>query len=474
MDEYKFYLAGEWSEGAGDTADDVSPVDNQPFARVYLAGKEDVEHALAAAVAAQKDWKKTTARERGRILYRAADYLEANSERFCEVMIRETGCTYIKIAAEIADTANLMRVAAGECARLDAKVIQEDAKDTLSYYVRQPLGVCVGISPFNYPLYLAIDKMAFAIAAGNAFILKPSSLTPISGLILAECFDHAGLPKGILSVLPGSGRTVGNTLIEDARVKAVAFTGSSAVGHEIAKKAAEGLKRFSLEMGGKNPLIVLKDADLSYAVETAAFGAYFHQGQVCMISSRIIVEEPIYAEFCQRLAERLRKMKIGDLHAADTDVGYLTDPNQWKVLDAHIADAVGKGATLMLGGQHTGNCYMPSLLKDVTPEMDVFYEESFGPLASVVCAKDAEEALRLANDNRYGLSSAVLTNDLNQALYFADNLEAGMVHINDSTICGSAIAPFGGVKASGFGREGSTFSMEEFTEVKWITIHKLM
>ena len=474
MEEYKLYLAGYWTDTkSGTVAEDCNPADGKPFARVHMAGPEEVETALQAAAGAQMQWQATPAKERARILYKAADYLETHLERFAATLIQETGCVYMKIAAELSDSANLMRVAAGECLRMDAKVIQSDSPELLSYYIRQPLGICAGISPFNYPVYLAIDKVAFALAAGNAFILKPASLTPISGLILAECFDQAGLPKGILSVLPGPGKVVGDTLVHDPRVKAIAFTGSSKVGHALAKEAASHLKRYSLEMGGKNPLIVLKDADLDYAVEMAAFGAYFHQGQICMASNRLIVEKTIYDAFCEKLVAKIKTFTKGDSSDPTTYVGYLTDPGQPAILDAHIHDAVAKGAELLIGGTHVGSRYEPSLLRDVTPDMDVFFDESFGPLTSVVCAEDEADALRLANLNHYGLSSAVITNDIHKALYFADHLEAGMVHINDSTVVGSAVAPFGGVKASGFGREGSTFSMDEFTEVKWITIHKL-
>jgi len=270
--------------------------------------------------------------------------------------------------------------------------------------------------------------------------------------------------------VPGPGGVVGNALIDDDRVKMIAFTGSTEVGKSIAKRASAKLKKYTLEMGGKNPVIVLKDFDVDKAVTIAAFGAYFHQGQICMATSRIIVEDAIYEEFCEKFAAKAGGLKVGDPHEKDTIIGPLIRKEQCAVLDGHIADAVGKGARLLTGGTHEGAFYAPSVLADVTPEMKVFYEESFGPLTSIIRAKDAGHALELCNDNHYGLSAALLTNDISLAMKMAPMMEAGMVHINDATVMGSRRAPFGGVKNSGIGREDSAFSIDEFTEKKWITI----
>ena len=300
-------------------------------------------------------------------------------------------------------------------------------------------------------------------------MLKPSSNTPLSGVIIAECFEAAGLPPGVFNLTPGPGSVVGDAFTSDPRVKMVTFTGSTAVGKGLAVKCAQGLKKYTLEMGGKNPLIVLKDFDVDQAVNVAAFGAYFHQGQICMCTSRIIVEEAIYDEFCEKFAAQARTIKVGDPKEKDSIIGPLIDDNQYKVLDRHISDAVSKGARLLCGGGHKDNYYEASVLADVTPEMDVFHEESFGPLTSIIKAKDAEDALAIANNSTYGLSSGILTNDLGMALEMAPKIEAGMVHVNDSTVSGSRQAPFGGVKNSGVGREGGSFSIEEFTELQWIT-----
>ena len=249
----------------------------------------------------------------------------------------------------------------------------------------------------------------------------------------------------------------------------VALTGSSQVGQRIAVQAASSLKRYSLELGGKNPMLILKDFDVDKAADIAVFGGYFHQGQICMATSRIIAEEPVYEKFCEVMAEKTGKIVMGDPHDPKTIVGPLIHEKQCQVLDRLIEDAVSKGAKLLAGGKHRGAFYEPTLLKDVTQEMDIFYEECFGPVVCVICAEDARHGVELCNDNEYGLSSSILTNDITLALSLSEEIEAGMVHINESTVVGSTRAPFGGVKMSGVGRENSSFSAEEYTELKWVT-----
>lgn len=336
--------------------------------------------------------------------------------------------------------------------------------------VRRPLGVIAGIAPFNFPFLLATKKVALALAAGNTFVLKPASYTSVTALKIAEIFEAAGLPKGVLNVVPVQGSVLGNTLVADPRIRMVTFTGSTEVGRDLSADAGKHFKRITLELGGKSPLIVLKDADLDYAVDAAAFGIFLHQGQVCMANSRLIVEAPVFGAFCDRLAAKVSGLQVGDPRDPKTVIGPLIDRKQCAVLDRHIADAVGHGAKLLTGGQSEGAFYTPTVLAGVTPQMLVFREESFGPLVSVIRAADSEEALRLANDSCYGLSSGLITNDLQKAIDLSLRLEAGMVHINDSSILDEPHVPFGGVKDSGFGREGGHHSMHEMTELKWITV----
>ena len=470
MNEYKLYINGQWTETvSGEVKDDINPADGSVWAKVHTAGEKETNAAIEAAVAAFPEWADVMPDEREKYLLKAADYMEANLEKFGQWLIDESGSCFMKAMDEVGQSVNILREAAGECRRIEGGLCPPDVKGQVSTYIRRPLGVVGGIAPFNYPLLLALNKVALAMAAGNTFVLKPSSDTPVSGLIIAECFEAAGVPAGVFNVVPGKGSVVGDMLIKDPRVRMITFTGSTETGRKIAVGCAERFKKVTLEMGGKNPLIVLKDYDVDQAVNVAAFGAFFHQGQICMCTSRIIVEEPIYEEFCQKLAERAKKLPMGDPHEVPTIIGPLINDTHYQVVDAHIEDAKAKGATLMCGGGHKGAFYEASVLKDVTPEMKVFYEESFGPLTSVIKAKDADDALRLANDNNYGLSAALLTNDLSKAMIMAPKMEAGMVHVNDTTVLGSRRAPFGGVKNSGLGREDSNFSIEEFTEAIWIT-----
>ena len=469
--EYKLFLGGEWVKTCVcKLDDDLNPATGETYAQVYTAGAAEVNKALVLGTAAQGQWADKTPAERERVFLGAAEHMLQNRDRYVEMLINESGSAFCKAFGEVTECVEILRAAGGECRRIDGGVVPADNGGQLSYYIKQPRGLIAGIGPFNYPLVLSLNKVALAIAAGNSFILKPASDTPLSGIIIAECFEAGGLPKGVLSVLPGPGSIVGDMLVEDSRVNMITFTGSTKIGHGIAIKAAENLKPCALEMGGKNPLIILKDCDLDEAVQIAAFGAYFHQGQICMAGARIIVEEEIYDQFCEKMQVKVASLKMGDPHDKDTIIGPLINAKHCAVLDAQIEDALEKGARLMTGGKHSGAFFEPTLLADVTPEMNVFYDESFGPLASIVKAANAEAALRLCNDNSYGLSAALVTNDLRKALVMAPRMEAGMVHINGATVMGSRRAPFGGIKHSGIGRENSSFSIDEFTETKWITI----
>lgn len=468
--EYQLYIDGQWKDTvSGKVVEDINPADGSVFATVHFAGDSEVEEAIAAAYRAQRSWAETTAMDREAILLRAADWMAAHMDEVAAVLMDESGSAFGKAYFEAGFAVDLFRTAAGECRRLFGEV-QQQIPGEISMIRRLPLGVVAGIAPFNFPLLLALKKVTFALAAGNTFVLKPASATPVSGVLIAKALDAAGLPAGVFNLVPGSGETVGNRLIEDKRVKMVAFTGSTAVGRSIAAKASVLFKRYSLEMGGKNPLILLKDFDLDQAVKIAGFGAYFHQGQICMCTSRLIVEESVYDAFCEKFAAYAKTMKVGNPHEQDTIIGPLIKAEQCSLIDSQIQDAVGKGAVLMTGGVHKGSYYEPTVLKDVTPDMRIFYEESFGPVTSIIKAKDMDDAVRLCNDNDYGLSSSLLTNDLSKAMEASLAIEAGMVHINNATVADNSTVAFGGVKNSGVGREGGSYSMEEFTELKWITV----
>ena len=439
------------------------------YAQVHFAGPAEVEEAVAAADHAWKSWAETPAADKEAILLKAGDWMQEHIDEVAGVLMDESGSAFGKAYFEAGFAVDLFRAAAGECRRVFGE-IQQQAPGEISMIRRLPFGVVAGIAPFNFPLLLALKKVVYALAAGNTFVLKPASATPVSGVMIAKALDAAGLPAGVFNLIPGSGEAVGNRLVEDPRVKMVAFTGSTAVGKGIAARASVLFKKYSLEMGGKNPLILLRDFDLDQAVRIAGFGAFFHQGQICMCTSRLIVEEPLYDKFCEKFTAYAKTMKVGDPHAMDTVIGPLIKKEQCAIIDSQIEDAVSKGAVLLTGGTHEGNYYQPTVLKDVTPDMRIFYEESFGPVTSSIKAKDAQDAVRLCNDNEYGLSSSLLTNDLSNAMALSLEMEAGMVHINNATVSDNSTVAFGGVKNSGVGREGGSYSIDEFTELKWITV----
>jgi acyl-CoA reductase-like NAD-dependent aldehyde dehydrogenase len=465
------YIDGKPIEVSPSAMSDVlNPANQKPFARIFMGQEQHMRAAIDAAHAARAAWGSSPAALREKILHRAADELEAATNDIVDLLIGEGGSTFGKAHFEIPFAANMLRSIAGEARRVQGDVFPSDVSGLLSLAIRRPLGVVAGISPFNFPVVLALKKVAFALATGNTFVLKPSEETSLVGLKLAEIFEKAGLPPGVLNVVPGDGPTLARVLFDDPRVKLISFTGSTAVGRHIAVECAKKGKRVILEMGGKSPLIVLKDADMDYAVDTACFGIFIHQGQICMAGSRIIVEAPIYETFLQRFAAKAKTLQVGDPRDPHTVIGPLIRSSQCQTIDRKIKDAVAAGARVLTGGTYEGNFYQPTVVADVTPNMAAFRDELFGPVAAVTRADNADHALALANNSSYGLSAAVLTNDLQLAMRFALELEAGMVHLNGPTVHDEPTVPFGGVKDSGSGREGGRWSVEEMTEVKWVTI----
>jgi vanillin dehydrogenase len=465
------YIDGKAIEVSPSAMSDVlNPANQKPFARIFMGQAQHMRAAIDAAHAAKAAWGNSPAALREKILHRAADELEAATNDIVDLLIGEGGSTFGKAHFEIPFAANMLRSIAGEARRVQGDVFPSDVSGLISLAIRRPLGVVAGISPFNFPVVLALKKVAFALATGNTFVLKPSEETSLVGLKLAEIFEKAGLPPGVLNVVPGDGATLARVLFDDPRVKLISFTGSTAVGRLIAVECAKKGKRVILEMGGKSPLIVLKDADVDYAVDTGCFGIFIHQGQICMAGSRIIVEAPIYETFLQRFAAKAKTLQVGDPRDPHTVIGPLIRTSQCQMIDRKIKEAVAAGARVLTGGTYEGNFYQPTVVADVTPNMAAFRDELFGPVAAVSRADNADHALALANNSSYGLSSAVLTNDLQLAMRFALELEAGMVHLNGPTVHDEPTVPFGGVKDSGSGREGGRWSVEEMTEVKWVTI----
>lgn len=472
MQEFQLYIDGAYTSSvSGEYSDDMNPATNEVYARIQNAGKEDLERVLASSYKAFQSWKDMGPTQREKLLLDAADLMEERAEELSEVLIDEAGSTLLKAGYETHHTPNFIRSMAGECRRIKGETYLSDYPGVKSYCIRRPLGVVLSIAPFNFPLLLSIRKIGFALAAGNSVILKPSEMTPVIGLKLGELFTDAGFPPGILNVIPGLGAEIGDDLISDPRIRFVTFTGSSKVGRQVGTTAARHGKRFALEMGGKNPIVVLSDADVDYAVDCAAFSNYMHQGQICMTGSRVIVDQNIYDEFCEKLARKVDGIKYGhDPREPGLIVGPLIRTTQAPFIKEHVDKAVEAGARILVGGEYEGNVFQPTALADVTENMSIFKTECFGPVASVIKASDTEHAIDLANNSDYGLSSAVLTNDLEKAMYAIEHIETGMVHINGPSVRDEPVIPFGGVKNSSYGREGGHFSIDELTELKWVTI----
>ncbi|MFW9853938.1 MAG: aldehyde dehydrogenase family protein [Candidatus Thorarchaeota archaeon] len=468
---YSMYIDGEWvKSSSGESFYDYNPYDGSHYATVPKGTKDDVKKAIDAAYESKDSWAALSLNERASYLDRAYDASVSMKDDLVEVLIKEAGSIFKKAAIEAKFfTPLIVRSAAEEARRVAGEILPSD-ENLFSLVIRQPVGVVAAITPFNVPLVLSMKKVLYALAFGNTVVLKPSSETPVIGLKVAELFEKAGLPKGVLNVVTGPGNIIGEELVNNPKVSHISFTGDTTTGRKIAEQAGKQLKKVTLELGGSDPLIVLKDADLDYSVDAAVFGAFFHQGQNCISAKRLIVEKPLVKDFTEKLVKRVSVLKVGDPSLLETDIGPLINRTQLEKVHSQVQDALDKGANLLYGGKYEGLLYWPTLLNNVSSDMSILNEEVFGPARPIVTAEDANDAVRIANDTTYGLSSGIISNNTAFATELARKLENGMVHINDSPVHDEPNAPFGGVKGSGMGREGGKYSMFELTETKWITI----
>jgi len=468
------FVGGEWVPASDGAAfDDHDPFTGDVVARVASGTRDDARRAIDAASAAFTGWWQTPPAEKQRIFLKAADVLESRTQDVAGWLTRETGATFGFAMFQLHFVPNLLRQAAALPYAPIGEVIPSDMGQ-FSMGIRRPVGVVGAIAPWNAALILSARSIAAPLALGNTVVLKPSELSPYSGgLLWGEIFAEAGLPAGVLNVVahaPGEAAEIGEELVENPAVRRINFTGSTATGRRLAEAAGRQLKRVVLELGGYNPLIVLADADVDYAVDATAFGAFLHQGQICMSTRRIVVERPIADEFTQKLAAKTRTLKAGDPNEHDTIIGPLIDASALELVSTRVADAVARGATLLAGGEAVGPCYRATLLADVPPESEFAKHETFGPVAAIEVVDTADEAVERANATSYGLSSGIITQDADRGLALAQRLEAGIVHVNDQTVADEPQMPFGGVKDSGFGRFGGTAVLEEFTELRWVTV----
>ena len=463
----KMLIAGEWVENES-RIEVTNPFDGSVIDTVPCADASDVERALAGAVRGAEAMRKLSARERSEILARAAGILRERSPDFAETIAREVGKTLREAEIEVDRASQTLVIASEEAKRIHGEMIPFDAspggETKMGFYMRVPVGVVLAITPFNVPLNLACHKLAPAIAAGNAVILKPATATPLADLKLGQVLLDAGLPPEAISVVTGRGGAIGNLLISDPRVRLVTFTGSPEVGESITKAA--GLKKTAMELGSNSCVIVMDDADIGDAALRVRRGGYAVAGQVCISVQRVIVHQAVYDDYLKALLPLVGGIRTGDQLDPSTDMGPMISEDEAKRVENWIGEAVRAGAKCLLPAKREGAILSPSILVDVTPEMKVWAKELFGPLVCVVKCRDFEHAIELANTSDYGLQAGIFTKNLNLALRAIREIDVGGLMVNDAPAYRADAMPYGGVKRSGFGREGPKFAIEEMTEIK--------
>ncbi len=475
-ESYLNFIGGKWIEGSsGQWDENRNPAKpDEILGRSTRSTPSDVGRAIQAAVQAQPEWASCPRPARGAILAKAAALVKSRLELFAETLTREEGKNLNEARGEVNKAIKVIEFMAGEASRPLGETLPSEMPNTLLYTTRVPLGVVGIVTPWNFPVCIPAWKIAPALLEGNAVVFKPATLTPATAALLVKAFEEAGVPAGVLNLVYGSGAIVGNTIVQDKRVRAISFTGSNEIGIELYAQAAKRGARVQLEMGGKNPLIVLADANLDQAAEATVMGAFGSTGQRCTATSRVIVETPVREAFTQKLMERVRAIKVGDGIANPSAMGPLVDEKQFTSVLSAIERAKKDGARLLCGGERvgdTGYFIAPTVFDQVKPAMPLARDEVFGPVLAILEVADFEEAIRVSNDVEYGLSSSIYTVDVQRVMQYADRIESGGLHVNSPTVGGEAQAPFGGVKATGLGRrEMGRHGPEFFCEVKTVYV----
>ncbi|MEO8040154.1 MAG: NADP-dependent succinate-semialdehyde dehydrogenase [Betaproteobacteria bacterium] len=465
------YLDGAWSDADSKaTIAVVNPASGGALGTVPKMGAAETRRAIAAAAAALPAWRAKTAKERAGILRKWFELMMANQDDLGIIMTAEQGKPLTESKGEIAYAASFIEWFAEEGKRIYGDVIPTVAADRRLIVIKQPIGVCAAITPWNFPAAMITRKAGPALAAGCTMVLKPATLTPYSAFALAVLAERAGVPKGVFNVLTGSSSEIGGELTSSPVVRKLTFTGSTEVGAKLMAQSAPTIKKLSLELGGNAPFIVFDDADLDAAVEGAMVSKYRNAGQTCVCANRILVQDGVYDAFVEKLAGKVQALKVGNGADAGITTGPLIDENAVAKVEEHVADALAKGAKVVVGGKRHalgGLFYEPTVLADVTTAMKVTTEETFGPVAPVFRFKTEDEAIAMANDTEFGLAAYFYARDIGRVWRVAEGIESGMVGINVGIIS-NEVAPFGGVKQSGLGREGSKYGIEEFLEVKYL------
>ncbi|UOQ44398.1 aldehyde dehydrogenase family protein [Halobacillus salinarum] len=466
------YINGTWKNGSSDKlVNNTNPYTDQTLARIPSANKEDLDEAYKAASLAQKQWSSLTPQEKTACFEKLVVKMEERKEELIDWLVKEAGSTLTKAELEYQTAMGIIKESASFPFRVKGEIMPSNISGKENRVYRNPKGVIGVIGPWNFPFHLSMRSIAPAVATGNTVVVKPASETPVtSGLFIAELFEQAGFPEGVVNVVVGRGAEIGDEFVTHPIPKLISFTGSTEVGSRIGELAGKHIKDTALELGGNNAMIVLEDADLEKAAEAAAFGNFFHQGQICMAVNRLIVHEKIHDEFVERFRQKAAGIKAGDPSEKETMIGPLINKEAIERIQRALQASIEEGAERVLGGDFDGNVMVPTLLTEVTSEMPIARNELFGPVASVIKVSSEQEAIDTANGSLYGLSGAIFSKNIHRAVELAKQVETGMIHVNDQTVNDEAHVAFGGEKASGLGRFGGDWALEKFTTVKWISV----
>jgi vanillin dehydrogenase len=470
----KQFIAGEWRTGSMDKVlVDRNPFNGKTIAEFPIAGLSDIDDAYRAAERAKLVWDRVNPYAKRAVFERALRYVEEHMADITEIIIDELGGTRLKAGFEIGLVLDMLREAATFPLRMEGRILPSPIDDKENRLYREPVGVVGVISPFNFPFFLGMKCVAPALAAGNGVVLKPHEDAPVTGgTLFGEIFEAAGVPPGLLNVVITEIPAIGDAFVEHPVPSVIAFTGSAQVGGHVASVAARNFKKPILELGGNSALIVLADADLDLAVDAAVFSRFTHQGQICMSANRVLVHRGVYDEFAERYVAKAASLPVGDPRDPATILGPLINQRQADTLANQVEQGIAEGARPLLRGEVNGTLFHPTVLADVTPDMSVAQEELFGPVACLMPFDTEDEAVAIANDTRFGLSGAIHTRNLDHGVELAKRINTGMIHINDTTIHDEPIVAFGGNKQSGLGRLNGEWSLNEFTTLKWISVHR--
>ncbi|RZK02530.1 MAG: NAD-dependent succinate-semialdehyde dehydrogenase [Novosphingobium sp.] len=465
------YIDGKWCDAdAGGTIEVTDPGSGKVLGTIPKMGTDETRRAIEAAEAALPAWRAKTAGDRAKLLRKLFDLMIEHQDALGELLSREQGKPFTEAKGEVAYGAGFIEWFAEEGKRAYGDVIPSHAADKRIVVLKQGLGVVGAITPWNFPNAMVTRKLGPALAAGCTIVIKPATATPYSALAIAALCEMAGIPAGVVNVVTGSAGQIGGELTRNPTVHKITFTGSTEIGRQLLRESAETIKKCSMELGGNAPFLVFDDADVDAAIEGAMISKFRNNGQTCVCTNRFYVQDGVYDEFVQKLAARVSAMKVGYGMEAGTDAGPLIDEAAVAKVEEHLKDAIDGGATLLAGGKRSplgGTFFEPTVIAGVKPDMKLAHEETFGPLAGVIRFKTEEEAIKLANDSEFGLASYFYSRDLSRVWRVAEALEAGMVGINTGLIS-TEVAPFGGVKQSGLGREGSKYGLEDFMETKYL------